>query len=230
MARKYGKLCTAAQAGMKVLRPGWKVEVVPPDEPTVYICSHHNMQGPITTVAFFPFHIRAWVLHVFFDRDACYRQYADYTFTARFGMPKWLGSALAKIVSGAVSTLMHSIDAIPVYRGTSKIMATFRESLDTLKEGENIIIFPDIAYSEEEAGIGSIYEGFLMLEKNWRRTQGTNLRFVPLYVDESRKVVVEGAEIRFDPDKAFKEDMPRVSAAIRDSINQMAEQAQKTSK
>jgi len=41
---------------------------------------------------------------------------------------------------------------------------------------------------------------------------------------------VEGAEIRFDPDKAFKDDMPRVSAAIRDSINQMAEQAQKTSK
>lgn len=228
MARKYGKLCRAAQFGLKILRPGWKVEVAPPAEPTVYICSHHNMQGPITTVAFFPFHIRAWVLHVFFDREACFRQYADYTFTQRFGMPRWLGEALAKVVSGAVSTLMHSIDAIPVYRGSSKIMATFRESLDTLKEGESIIIFPDIAYSEEENGIGSIYEGFLMLEKNWNRTQGTHLRFVPLYVDEPRRRVLEAPEIRFAQDRDFKSDMPRVSAAIRDSINDLAVKAGKS--
>lgn len=227
MAHQYGKFCRIGQAAYKLTHPGWRMNVTPPQEPTVYICSHHNMQGPVTTLAFTPFHVRAWVLHVFFDRESCYRQYADYTFTQRFGMPQWLGKALAWAVSGVVSGLMHSMHAIPVHRGTSRIMETFRESLSALKEGDNLIIFPDIAYSAENEGIGSIYEGFLMLEKSWRRTEGKNLRFVPLYIDEPRKRVLEGAQIRFDPDKDFKSDLPRVSEAIREEINSLAQNAEK---
>jgi len=227
MAHQFGRYGRFVRKGYQLIHPGWRMEVMPPQEPTVYICSHHNMQGPLTTLAFAPFHVRAWVLHVFFDRESCYHQYADYTFTERFGMPHWLGNALAWVVSGAVSGLMHSLRAIPVNRGTSKIMETFRESLNALKEGDSLIIFPDTAYSAENEGIGSIYEGFLMLEKSWRRTEGKNLRFVPLYIDEPRKRVLEGEEIRFDPEKDFKSDMPRVSAAIREGINSLARNAEK---
>ena len=73
----------------------WSVDAPPPEGPTVYVCSHGNLRGPLATLCWLPFAVRPWVLHVFTEEEACRAQYRDYTFSQRFGMPKAAASAAA---------------------------------------------------------------------------------------------------------------------------------------
>ena len=97
---KRGALFYACRGVLRLKNLGWRTEVEQFPEPCVYICSHSNMAGPLTTLAQLPFPVRPWVLHLFFDREDCRRQFADYTFSQRFGMPKWLAGVLARLTAG----------------------------------------------------------------------------------------------------------------------------------
>ena len=78
---------------------------------------------------------------------------------------------------------MRSMGAIPVHRGTARIGTTFKESVAALQAGDSILIFPDVDYTDGSEGIGEIYDGFLLLERFWRKASARPLRFVPLRLD-----------------------------------------------
>ncbi|MEA4823124.1 MAG: hypothetical protein VB111_03310 [Clostridiaceae bacterium] len=206
----------------RIVHPGWRSEVPTPTEPCVYICSHHNLNGPVMTLTFLGFPVHAWALHVFLDRKSCRKQYAEYTFSKRFGMPKPVADTLAWAASGVVSGLIRSMGSIAVWRGSSKIHTTFRESMDALKKGESILIFPDIEYSAENEGIGAMYEGFLLLGRMYARAEGKGLQFVPLYCDGRTKRIVQGDAVMFRPDVPYKEEIERVRLTLTERINEMA--------
>lgn len=110
----------------------WSVNVPAPEGPTVYVCSHNNLLGPLAALCWLPFDVRPWVLHVFLERETCRKQYREYTFSKRFGMPDPLAALAAWGASGYVSGLMRSMEAIPVYRGMVKLGHTFRETVAAL--------------------------------------------------------------------------------------------------
>ncbi|MDY5015049.1 MAG: hypothetical protein SO063_03185 [Eubacteriales bacterium] len=218
-----GNFYRIVRVGSRIVHAGWRSEVPVPEEACVYVCSHHNMHGPILTLTLLDFPVHAWVLHVFFDRESCRKQYAEYTFSKRFGMPQPVANALAWLVSGVISGLVRSTGAIAVWRGTSKIHATFRESLEALKKGESVLIFPDVEYSAENEGIGAMYDGFLLLGRMYTRAEGKGLPFVPLYCDEKSKRVVQGEPVVFRADAPYREESERVKNELAQRINEMAQ-------
>lgn len=197
----------------------WAVDVSRPDEPTVYVCSHSNLRGPLAALAWLPFAVRPWVLHVFLERGTCRKQYREYTFSRRFGLPGRLAAFLAWAVSGFVSGLMKSMGAVPVYRGTARIGATFRETVAALRAGESVLIFPDVDYTDSSGGIGEVYDGFLLLERFWRKTSDRPLRFVPLRLDAASRRITEGRAVRFDRGREWRTEINRVREALRAEIN-----------
>ena len=219
---KQGGLFKTARLGSRLIHPGWSSEVRRPREPSVYICSHHNLHGPVTTLTWLDFPVRTWVLNVFFDRESCRRQYAEYTFSRRFGMKRGLANLCAAVASGAVSSTVRSSGAIPVWRGSPKIHGTFRESADALRAGDSLLIFPDIAYSAEEQGIGEIYEGFLLLGRLYARETGRDLPFIPLYCDEGTKRIREGRPVVYAAQGTPREERRRVARELIAQINEMA--------
>ena len=134
---RRGKLFAFSRFFVRLKIGRWTAEIDPPSGPTVYVCSHGNMAGPLATLCWLPFPVRPWVFHVFTDRKTCYEQFSGYTFSKRFGLPQPLANFLAAVVSGYVSTLMASTGAIPVYRGSVHIGATFRETTAALQAGDN---------------------------------------------------------------------------------------------
>ena len=217
---KRGALFYACRGVLRLKNLGWRTEVEQFPEPCVYICSHSNMAGPLTTLAQLPFPVRPWVLHLFFDREDCRRQFADYTFSQRFGMPKWLAGVLARLTAGFVSALVHSAAAIPVYRGSVHLAATFEETLEALDAGDSVIIYPDVDYADHSDQIGEIYRGFLLLERFWRRRHERPLLFVPIRMDREKKRLRSERPERFDRDKPFDEEMERVRRALCRDINE----------
>lgn len=219
MAR--GKLFYISRFFVRLKLRRWRCDVAEPEGPTVFVCHHGNMRGPLATLCWLPFAVRPWVLHVFTDRETCRAQYRDYTFSQRFGMPRPLAAFLAWAVSGYVSALMRSMGAIPVYRGSVRVGLTFRETVAALQEGESVLIFPDVDYADSSDGVGAVYDGFLRIDRFWSKASERPLDFVPLRLDAGARRITAGAPVRFDRSADRKTEQLRVREALRAEMNQV---------
>ena len=216
---RRGKLFAFSRFFVRLKIGRWTAEVEPPAGPVVYVCSHGNMAGPLATLCWLPFPARPWVFHVFTDKKTCYEQFSGYTFSRRFGLPQPLANLLAGIVSGYVSTLMASTGAIPVYRGSIHIGATFKETVAALRAGDSVLIFPDVDYTDDSDSIGAVYDGFLLTDRFWRRASDEPLDFIPLRLDHHTRRITAGPPVRFDHGADQKAELVRVRETLRREIN-----------
>ena len=213
----YGPFVRFIRALAKVFTKKYKSKVLPPEEATVYVCRHLNMRGPITTIVRLGFDVHPMILSCFFDKDDCYRQYAEFTFTERHGKKKKKRNFKAYAASRVVPHIMKSLEAIPVHRGMDLgSMQTMRDSLEYLKKGENVIVYPDIDYTAGYETESEIYEGFLLLGQLYKRDTGKSLRFVPLYIDDTNRTVKEYRYISIDN---FREERAEAYGYIKAAIN-----------
>lgn len=191
-------------------------------EPAVYIVQHQNLRGPFTVMAWFPRHLRLWALSVFFTQRDCYRQFIDYTFTKRYGLPKILAAIIVWPISFYISRLMRSMEAIPVYR-SRKAVLTFKQSITALTNSQSILICPNIEYTDTSDNIGEIYSGFLNLEKYYYKQTGQHLAFVPLYLNHGKRMIIQGNAVFFPGEEAFEKEKAQMAEHLRQEINSLAE-------
>lgn len=162
------------------------------------------------------------MLHDFLDRQACYKQYANYTFTERFGWNKYLSRLIALPISFFIPKLLISGRGIPVYRGTREILQTFRTSVEVLENGNSIAIFPDVDYSDTSSTVNELYDGFLYLEKYYYKKTGKHICFIPAYVSKNLKTIVAEQKIYFRDGANFKTERKIVLQKIQDNLNMLA--------
>ncbi|WP_069799614.1 1-acyl-sn-glycerol-3-phosphate acyltransferase [Tepidibacillus sp. HK-1] len=221
--RHYGILFRIIRGFIRIFYPRYKVLV--PDRingPVVYISHHQNLFGPFVTLLWFPKCLHAWILHVFLDQAACYKQYVDYTFTKRFGWNRNLAKMVAFPLSFFISKLLNSGKGIPVYRGSRKILETFHQSVEVLKSGQRIVIFPDIDYRDPSSEVKEMYKGFLYLEKYFFQEIGEHLTFVPLYVSKNKRLILANRQIYFRDGEGFNEERKRIVQEIHTNLNELA--------
>lgn len=167
----------------------YSTDVTFPAEPVVYVCRHLNMHGPLTTLKWLPFHVHPMVLSVFCEKDSAIRQFREYTFSVRYGRKPLKHDPLAWAAGCATSRLMKSLQAVPTYREAGSIR-TIRSGIQHLMNGESLIVWPDIAYTEGYDQKCEIYSGFLLMGDLYFRKTGKSLSFIPLYIDDSRKQII----------------------------------------
>ncbi|MDR2657039.1 MAG: hypothetical protein LBB86_04345 [Oscillospiraceae bacterium] len=203
---------------------GPKVKAPPREafpEPAVFVCHHHNMRGPIATMAWTPVPLHPWALAVFFEPKELARHFGGFTFSQRLGWPRPLASVAARLFSAPVALLMRSMYAVPVYRKSIGSIKTMRLSVEMLLRGESIIVYPDIDYDSDDARLGEMYRGFLLLERFYRERTGQHLPFTPLYYDLRGKSLRLGEPVLF-PDGDMREHMDEMGARIRGAVNALA--------
>lgn len=193
------------------------------NEPIVFVSHHQNMMGPIRVLVNHRKFVRTWALSTFFDQKECFDHYIDYTLTKRFGIPKILAKLGAWPFSFYVEKLMKSGHFIPVYRQSRKVVSTIKESIAALTAGEDILIFPDIDYSDSSEEIGAIYNGFLSLEKHYYRKTNKHLSFVPVYADEQTEELKIGKAIRFKGGSAFIDEREQVAMQLQEALNELTQ-------
>lgn len=191
--------------------------------PVVYVSHHQNLLGPFVTLLSFPIDLHCWILHVFMDRAACFKHYAKYTFSQRFGWPKWVANTLGFLASLYIPALLNSGKHIPVYRGNRKILQSFKDSVDVLKKNESVVIFPDVDYSDSSDSVGELYEGFLYIEKYFYKETGQHVCFIPLYASKKKKEMVTGKPIFFRDGEPFLQERKVVLEEIQNELNRLAE-------
>ena len=199
----------------------WKVRGELLTQPAVYIVHHQNMFGPVHALALLPLQLQPWALSVFCSFRECFAQYFHYTFTQRFGLPVVLAFLPALLCSLAVPPLMRGLRAIRVYRRSRDVVKTMRLSADTLCGGHNVLICPDKDYSDDDAAIGTVYRGFLRLEKDYYAKTGQHLSFVPVYCSKKQKRLELLPPIQFE-DGSFRAQQNQVAERLAQSLNAAA--------
>ena len=119
----------------------------------------------------------------------------------------------------AVAVLKHA-HAIGVYRD-NRVLSTMRESLKRMKEGANIVIFPEheVFYN---GIVWEFQEGFVNLATLYARQTGRAVDFVPMYTAPRLRRVCLGEPVAFDPAADPKAESHRVCRALMDAVTDLA--------
>ncbi len=198
----HGNLIKVIKPLYKTFSKKYKCEIIEREEPCIYVCRHLNMHGPLTTLKSLKFDVHPLILSVFFDKKSSEEHFRSYTF-CKNGKKRDKFSVKIKFFSFIVPKIVNSIQGVPVHRNANPIK-TLKSSITYLKKGESLIVYPDINYKSGYDEISDIYDGFLILSKIYKRQTGKDLKFVPLFIDENqRKIVERGDVIIYDYEKEF---------------------------
>ncbi|NLN84359.1 MAG: glycerol acyltransferase [Firmicutes bacterium] len=218
----YGRLFKRIRGFVRIFSGPYEIERAEEIQgPSILICRHDNLSGPRVVLTWLPDYVRTWVFHVFMDVETCYNHYVNYTFTQRFGWPKFIAKAAAKVLAPFVVAVLDSMQGIPVYRESIRSLRTIKATLKALYEGGTILIFPDINYISTDKKDRSVYEGFLYLERYYFNRTGKHIPFVPMFLDRKEKKIKIGQSICFADGIDFYEQKDSVLERIITGINEL---------
>lgn len=198
------------------------MENVLPDSPAAFICNHLETYSPIVLSLYFPFPYRPWVHASVMTRELC-RDYLETDFTRktlklRPPFSRWLAAILAPLCIG----LMRSIDAVPVYRGQMKVRETFAISVQALRQGDNLLIFPEKQNTRTSETVNEFHTGFINLARYYQQATDKTLRFYPVHISSKKRIITIGKAIEYVPAKNFYSEKARITAELQKAINEMA--------
>jgi len=193
-------------------------------EPAVYICRHSNAKGPIASIINMPMEIHPWSLYLFHETESCRKHYAEYTFHVRFGWSKFKSELVARLGAGLFTALIHSVGSIPVYRNSAKVYNTFKQSVAALKNGESVLVFPDVDYSKVDGDTGDLYNGFVILERMYFKETGKHLPFVTLHISDEKRSLFLGEPVMFEEGIPFKQQQQTIVRKLHDVMNALIEE------
>ena len=187
--------------------------------PSVFVCNHGFIYGPISAVVYLPTYFRPWIHDAMLDKEKTAVELA-------FSFPR-LPRAAIRAMASLVCKVLNSCDPIPVVRGNSRdVMTTLHASLDALAEGDNLLIFPELPNSrtrdgkagagEEEEGsnLRNFFTGFAHIGKMYFEKTGQSLLFYPLYTDATRREFRIGEPVRYDPTLPSRESKTAIAEEL----------------
>lgn len=177
------------------------------NDPVVYLCNHGEMYGPIAGMLYCPGFTRPWTIS-----ELCCDAKEATAYVKRYTLKKveWADKKkqrVAKFLATATLKLMQKVQSIPVFRHKPReLMNTFRQSVEALQSGANLLIFPEDPDTDpDNPGYKSgrppeLFRGFPMLAQVYYNRTGKCCRFIPMLCYKEGRTVSFGTEIRYNPD------------------------------
>lgn len=201
-----------------------KMEVVGlenlPKNNAVLVGNHTQMNGPIAGELFLPQHCYTWCAGQMMNL----KEVPDYAFTDFWSQkPKWTHpfyKLLSYLIAPLAVYLFNHARTVAVYRDM-RIMSTFKETIRLLKDGADILIFPE----KDEKYNNILYkfqENFIDIAKLYYKKTGIALTFVPMYIAPKLKKMYIGRGIVFNADNPIEEEWKRISSYLADEITDIA--------
>lgn len=184
-------------------------------EPSVFVCNHDRAYGPIAMNVQFDHckELRPWINYEVLS----FKTMPDYV-RGDFWYPpdKWytkiLDYTLAYFYALIIPPILRGSGCIPVYHDT-KVMSTLKSSVEALKAGYHIMLFP-----EHPSGYGEytsdVFTGFVSLGRLMQRRTGRSVSFYPTYVDWKGREIRVGKPIRYSAEEAFDSQAEKISKAV----------------
>lgn len=191
-----------------------------PREPFVAVGNHSQMMGPIAGELYFPGKHYIWCAGEMMQRT----EVAEYAFRDFWSFkPRWTHwffKLMSVLITPFSLCLFNNAHTIPVYHDT-RLITTYRRSMELLGEGYSIVIFPE----KNQLYNNILYEfqdKFVDLARFYYKKAGKELAFVPMYLSPALKTLVFGKPIRFRADVPIQEERARICSLLKEEITQIA--------
>ena len=183
----------------------------------VLIGHHQNFYGPIGAMLYMPDSVDTWVIDHLFNFKDCFDKYYNYTFKNKPRIIAFIPSVICGLL---IPPLLKSANAIPVYRASREVIKTLDKSILSLEKNRQVLIFPDLDYTNTTGQMGEIYTGFLNINKKYHKVYNKHIEFIPIIFDKKTDLILSNEKITFSDDISFSEDKKRVENEIVKLINQ----------
>ena len=143
MHKKQTRIYRAIRWCVNAVYPDFKVEGLQnmPQEPVIVVGNHSQMTGPLAGELRFPGEHYLWCAAEMMHKETV----ADYAYQDFWPKkPKWLRpfyKLLSHMIVPVAVCIFTNARTIGVYRD-ARIMSTFKETLQCLEDGANVIIYP----------------------------------------------------------------------------------------
>lgn len=201
-----------------------KMEVVGmknlPKKNTIIVANHCQLNGPIAGELFMPDNCFIWCA----GQMMKLKEVPDYAFMDFWSQkPKWT-HPIYKMISYLIAPLsvciFNNARTIAVYRDM-RIKSTFKDTMQMLKDGANILIFPERDEKYNNI-LYKFHENFIDIAKLYYKKTGIELTFVPMYIAPKMHKMYIGKGISYNAESNIEEERKRISKYISDEITEIA--------
>lgn len=189
-------------------------------EKSVFLCNHSAAHGPAQMTLWFDVPHKTWLINYVIDKKKNANFVFHDFFFGRSKKCKPFWRVLSKIVAVFLRPLLLSSNPIPVYHD-SKIMGTFKESMEALDNGQSLVIFPECPTKFSEF-ICNLYSGFADIGRMYYAKTGEKIKFYPTYVAHPLNKILVGKPIEYNPEIQPKKQRDEIANYVRDNIDRMA--------
>lgn len=189
-------------------------------EPSVFICNHAGALGPIDMCARFPMadHLRPWMnAQVLSARETPAYVRQDYWWKPGARLAPLYNATLPYLAAAVMPPILRTAPTVPVYHD-ARVIRTLRKSLQYLREGEHLVIFPEQP-SGFQAHEDSLNSGFLQIAPAFARQTGKALVFWPVHIDPAGRVFHIGKPLRYAVDQTLAEQAEALLAGLKRGIH-----------
>ncbi len=217
MSKGYNALRSTVRLFTKPMEAVW---AEPFDgAPAVFCPNHAGALGPIDMVVHFPMcdQMHPWLNAAVMDPKqvpAYVRQ--DYWWRPGCKLEPLFNATLPYMAAAVLPPILRTVPGVPVYHDM-QVIKTFRKSVDYLRQGEHLVIFP-----QQPSGYKShhmwINKGFLQIAPMAWRTLGLALKFYPVHIDHKNHLFTIAAPVQYDPDVPLKEQEQHLLDVIAEGL------------
>lgn len=191
-----------------------------PEEASIAVGNHSQIHGPIAGELYFPGKHYIWTI----GQMMTLKEVPAYAFQDFWSeKPKWIRwffKIASYIIAPVAVFIFRNAHCIPVYHD-SRILSTFRETVQKINEGNHIVIYPE-CYDEHNQIVHEFQHGFVDVARIYYKKTGKKLSFVPMYLAPSLRTIYFGKPTQFDPDRSIEEERIRICNYLMDSITEIA--------
>ena len=191
-----------------------------PDEASLIIGNHAQLHSPITTELHFPKKRYTWCIGQMMNK----KEVPDYAYKDFWSLKpkwcKWFYKLLAHIIAPISEYVFTNADTIGVFHD-SRLFTTFKQTVQKLNEGYNVIIFPECPTLHNEI-INEFLDKFVDVAVLYYKKYGKCVNFVPMYNAPKIKKVIFGKPIQYNPNIDINEQRTMVCNYLKEEITRIA--------
>ncbi|MBE5754608.1 MAG: hypothetical protein E7340_04705 [Clostridiales bacterium] len=190
------------------------------EEPTVIVGNHTQMHGPLMFELYYPKSKKIWCIGQMMDKKEI-PEYAMQDFWPyKDKGVRWFYKLLSRLMARPLSYIFNNADCIAVYKD-ARIMGTLKKSVYALKEGEDLVIFPEKRQAFNDI-INEFQDNFVDVARLYYKNTNKELAFTPAYVAPKLKKVVLGEPIKYNSSLSSEENKKIIIEYLKEQITAIA--------
>jgi 1-acyl-sn-glycerol-3-phosphate acyltransferase len=204
------------------------LEHLPAAGPAIYVANHSASVGPVQCILSLPIRAHPWIRAEMWRYDQAPAYLYDDFVAPELGVRGRLGLALSWAICRIALPLIHGIGCVPVDRNQGLFDASMAQSLELLRQGRSLLIFPEdnLQPLDQETQMYPFGLGYAWLAFRYARTVGRSVPVYPIALWPEAKLLQVGKPLYLELHSGRKTDVRHFGAQVEAQVRQMCRELQ----